>query len=111
MRCMTGRSGADNAGTGKESRNELFGSLTKQIANGNAKQVAQLIKVFKADPRGFIINDFVKVLVAHIHLLIEPIFCMILFFQYFQYSQAYHAVLLLGCCLPCAWQGMLSLKL
>ena len=60
--------------------------LLEQVANGAAQEVAEPVKVLKADGLGLVRDHAVEVLVAQVHLLEEPVFGVVLFFQDFQYA-------------------------
>lgn len=58
----------------------------EQVSNGTFQEVAEPVKILKADGFGLVHDHTVEVLVAQIHLLEQPVFGVVLFFQDFQYS-------------------------
>ena len=54
--------------------------LLKEIVGRTLKNIANSLKIFKLDTLGFVVHDFIKVLIAESQLYVEPILRFALFF-------------------------------
>ena len=71
-------------------RLRFFVADGKKFTRRTGKKAAESLDIFQPDRFGLVIDHFIKVLITHPHLFIQPIFCFPLFFQKRQNIQAYH---------------------
>ena len=64
----------------------------KQIIRRAAKQLAHCLYIFILNGFCFVIYHFIKILIAHIKLLIEPIFGFALLFKQFKRIKPNHYI-------------------